>query len=211
MTDARDTIVRRLRLQARGEVEQPPAWKTLNTFNDLAARFTKSLTAVHGEVHHADSLDAALNQLGDLLHDLSAARVVVNDETPLVDSDLYARKTGLAWHVVGKSSGDLRDFCAMADVGVSGVDAALAETGTVVITSGPGKSRLATLLPPVHIALVGTSQITTDIFTWTAARGGNLPANLTLISGPSKTGDIEQVLAVGVHGPKRFIVILYED
>lgn len=211
MTEARNSILRRLRLQARGEVMHPLAWETRNRFDDLAERFAESVISVGGEVFRVESLDAALNQLGDLLHDLGAAWVVVNNEPPLADSDLYARKSDLAWHVVGKSSGNLREFCAMADAGVSGAEAAFAETGTIVIGSGPGRSRLSTLLPPVHIALVGESQITADIFTWTAARGGKLPANVTLISGPSKTGDIEQVLAVGVHGPKRFIVILYAD
>jgi L-lactate dehydrogenase complex protein LldG len=70
---------------------------------------------------------------------------------------------------------------------------------------------MATLLPPVHIALVPESRLTADLFTWTAARQGPLPANVTLVSGPSKTADIEQTMAIGVHGPKRFIVVLYAD
>ena len=100
---------------------------------------------------------------------------------------------------------------------MSGVDAALAETGTVVVSSGPGRSRLTTLLPPVHLALAPTSSLTNDIFTlvktstWRAARGGEMPAAMTLISGPSKTADIEQTMAIGVDGPKRFIVVLYDD
>ncbi len=95
-------------------------------------------------------------------------------------------------------------------MGLSGAEGALAETGTVIVASGPGKSRLATLLPPVHLALVSASQLYADIFAWTAARRGELPANLTLISGPSKTADIEQTLAVGVHGPKQMIAVLYD-
>jgi L-lactate dehydrogenase complex protein LldG len=67
---------------------------------------------------------------------------------------------------------------------------------------------LATLLPPIHIALVSSGQLTADLFTWTAARRGRLPANVVLISGPSKSADIERTLAVGVHGPKRLIVVL---
>ena len=86
---------------------------------------------------------------------------------------------------------------------------AVGRTGTVVISSGPGKSRLVPLLPPVHIALASTSSLTTDLFTWTAARGQAMPSSLTLVSGPSKTADIEQTMAIGVHGPKRLIVILY--
>ncbi|MDQ7030580.1 MAG: lactate utilization protein [Ardenticatenia bacterium] len=105
--------------------------------------------------------------------------------------------------------GDVRAFAASADVGVSGVEAALAETGTVVVRSGPGRSRLATLLPPVHVAFVPFKRLTVDLFTWLGRRPDPMPANLVFISGPSKTADIEQTLAVGVHGPVRFIVVLY--
>ena len=136
--------------------------------------------------------------------------MAVNAEPPLDGIDLAARWPNVEWHVTGQSSGDLRAFCAAADAGITGVDAALAETGTIVVSSGPGKSRLVSLLPPVHIALVPTSSLTVDLFTWTAARGGAMPASVTLISGPSKTADIEQVMAIGVHGPKRLIVILYD-
>ena len=61
------------------------------------------------------------------------------------------------------------------------------------------------------MALAPTSCLTADLFTWVAGRKGEWPAALTLISGPSKTSDIEQTLVTGVHGPKRFIVILYQD
>jgi L-lactate dehydrogenase complex protein LldG len=63
----------------------------------------------------------------------------------------------------------------------------------------------------VHVALVSTAQLATDIFTWTAARQKTRPASATVITGPSKTADIEQVLAIGVHGPGRFVVILYRE
>ena len=112
---------------------------------------------------------------------------------------------------MGETEGDLRAFCAEADAGLSGAGAALAETGSIIISSGPTNSRLATLLPPVHLALVPTSCLTADLFTWLAARRGEWPAALTMISGPSKTSDIEQTLITGVHGPKRFIVILYHS
>lgn len=210
MTSARDEMLKRVRAHARGHEAHPPARQTDRRFDDLAARFDEALTGVGGEVMRAGSPAAAWDQLGDLLQALGAARVVVNDEVPFTGMDLAQRWPEVEWHVVGRTAGDLRAFCAAADVGLSGADAALAATGSIVIGSGPGKSRLATLLPPVHVALVPTDRLTTDLFTWTAARQGAMPSNLTLVSGPSKTGDIEQILAVGVHGPKRFIVILYD-
>ncbi|HVO44446.1 MAG TPA: lactate utilization protein, partial [Aggregatilineales bacterium] len=178
-------------------------------FDDLAARFAEALASVGGETIQAESLDAALDCLGELLQSLDAKRVVANDEPPLSDRDLPARWPEIEWQIVGRTAGDLRAFSASADVGLSGGDAALAETGSVVVSSGPGKSRLATLLPPVHVALVSTTKLATDIFTWTTERQKTRPASMTVITGPSKTADIEQVLAIGVHGPKRFVVILY--
>ena len=125
--------------------------------------------------------------------------------------DLRDRFPECDWHVVGRDEGDLRAFCASADVGLSGVSAALAETGSLVVESGNGKSRLATLLPPIHVALVPESRLTTDLFTWSAQREGGIATNVTVISGPSKTADIEFTLTLGAHGPKRLIAILYRD
>ncbi len=210
-SDSRSDILARLRAQQRGDQTPPPAWRSRRRFADLAERFTQSLRDASGEVIRANSLDEALRQLGELLQTLGARCVVVNDEPPLNTANLTARWPGLKWFIVGHSEGDLRGFCATADVGLSSGEAALAETGSILVTSGPGKSRLTTLLPPVHIVLIPTSRLTADIFTWTAARQGLPPASMTLISGPSKTADIEQTLTVGVHGPRHFIVILYED
>jgi L-lactate utilization protein LutC len=224
--DARDEILSRLRQQERkdtaGHVSPtPPAWRTRRHFDDLAGRFSEALTAAKGEARRARSFAEALDQMGEVFGQLKAQRVVANNEPPLTGVDLATRWPQMAWHLVpaaadlpagqGPAYGELRDFCAAADVGLSGADAALAETGSIILSSGPGNSRLATLLPAVHLALVPVSRLTTDIFTWTAARQGPPPANITLVSGPSRTADIEQTMTTGVHGPKRFIVILYDD
>ena len=66
-----------------------------------------------------------------------------------------------------------------------------------------------TLLPRVHVALVPENCLFQDIFAWTASRSGKMPANTTLVGGPSKTADIEFTMTVGVHGPEKLIVILY--
>jgi L-lactate dehydrogenase complex protein LldG len=206
----RDDILSRLRAHERSATP-PPAWRSRRHFEDLVERFATSLTAADGEVVQCADLTEALARLGAVLEELGARRVAVNAEPPLNALNLPERWPGIDWHITGMTPGDLRAFCISADVGLTGADAALAETGTVVIGSGPGRSRLVPLLPPVHIALVSTACLTTDLFTWTASRAGPPAASLTLISGPSKTADIEQTLAIGVHGPRRFIAILYGD
>lgn len=213
---AREEILERLR-QRGHTAEKPGPWTSRQQFDDLAAQFERALTAVHGEVIRAPSLDAALITLDGLLEELQAGPVVASGEPPFDTVDLAQRLPAYEWLIVGPQAAQeldsvkLRDFCATAVAGISGGQAALAETGSVVLASGPQSSRMATLLPPVHIALVPESKLTADLFTWTAARQGDVPASLTLVSGPSKTADIEQTMAIGVHGPKRFITILYAD
>jgi len=222
---ARDDILNRLRRQGR-EVAHPSPWRSRRQFDDLAERFVETLAASKGEAHRAASLEEALDRVDQVLHEIEAVSAVVDAVPPLTQIDLEGRWPSLNWRWVGQPDEDwpgdapqspgpsqleeLRAFCAAADVGLSVAQAALAETGTVVVASGPGRSRLTSLLPPVHLVLVPAAHLTTDIFTWTAARPEKLPAAVTLISGPSKTADIEQTMAIGVHGPKRFIAVLYD-
>ncbi|RMF02411.1 MAG: hypothetical protein D6768_08330 [Chloroflexi bacterium] len=99
-------------------------------------------------------------------------------------------------------------------VGVSGVLAGLADTGSLVVHSGAGQARAASLVPPVHVALLSVGDLYPDLPTWMAAQGaGVLPqtANVVFITGPSKTADIELNLVVGVHGPGEVHVILVAE
>jgi L-lactate dehydrogenase complex protein LldG len=207
---AREEILNQLHSQAR-EVTPPSPWRSQRQFADPAGQFGKALTAVAGEVHSARTREEALNHLSELLREIKAQSALIDDHPVLAGLEPLSRWPDIDWYVVGHSTGDLRQFAAAADVGISGADAALAETGTVVVSSGPGRSRLTSLMPPVHIALVPASCLTGDLFTWMAEQKPPLPASVTLISGPSKTADIEQTMAVGVHGPGRFIAVLYQD
>lgn len=206
---AREEILQRLQSQARPEV-LPPAWTSGRSFADLEDRFAAALEAAHGEVRRAPDLEGAWKEVDTILGEVGARAVVANGEPPLDEALLRQRWPACEWHVVGQTEGDLRAFCVGADVGLSGVEAALAETGTVVVSSGPQKSRMATLLPPLHLALVPRSCLLPDLFTWTAGRNGAMPANRVFISGPSKTADIEFTLTLGVHGPGRVVVVLYD-
>lgn len=95
-------------------------------------------------------------------------------------------------------------------IGITGAQAGLADTGSLVIPSGAGKGRLASLMPPVHIALLRVADLYPSLMAFIAANPNTARtvANLNLISGPSRTADIEQTLTLGVHGPKFVHVIL---
>lgn len=101
-------------------------------------------------------------------------------------------------------------------VGITGVDAALAATGSVVVGSGNGRARAASLLPPVHIAVVHQNQIVPDLESWWAAqkKAGlemiRRRSNIVIITGPSRTADIAMQLVMGMHGPRELHLALIQ-
>ncbi len=100
------------------------------------------------------------------------------------------------------------------EVGLSGAVAGLADTGSIVVASGPGRSRVASLLPPVHLAVLPLSRLYPTLQDWLADGTPDLArqsSNLVIITGPSRTSDIEMQLTLGMHGPKELHLVLYED
>ncbi len=211
----RESILSRLG-KAAHPVTSPERWHGRWSGEDMVTKFADTLRSAHGEVYCEASLPDAIERLGNLLAHHAVRQVVANEEPPLEDLDLPAVFPKITWHTpptggsLNKERPAWRQACSQADAGITGAELLLAETGTLVLTSGRGKSRLVSLLPPLHIALVSTSRLAPDIFTWADGLQSPWPANTILISGPSKTGDIEQTLSVGVHGPKKLAVILYE-
>jgi L-lactate dehydrogenase complex protein LldG len=113
---------------------------------------------------------------------------------------------------------ELRALLARADMGLSGVDYIIAETGTLVLMAGAGQMRGVSLLPPVHVAVARTSQVIAtlaDYLLLVQAAGVDLQQYLTscvsLVTGPSRTGDIELKLTIGVHGPGELHLLLCDD
>ena len=111
----------------------------------------------------------------------------------------------------------LRDKFFRADFGISGANVVAADTGTLFLIENEGNVRLSTAAPPVHIALVGMEKLVPTLadankvaeVTWRYA-GYDIPSYVSLISGPSKTGDIEKVITYGAHGPRELHVIFLD-
>jgi iron-sulfur cluster protein len=111
----------------------------------------------------------------------------------------------------------LREKYFTADIGMSSANVVAADTGTIFLIENEGNIRLATGAPPVHVALIGMEKLVPtleDAFkvsevTWRYANYG-VPSYVSMISGPSKTGDIEKVTTYGAHGPKEFHVIFMD-
>jgi len=106
--------------------------------------------------------------------------------------------------------GELREICAKVDIGITSADYALGDTGTLVTIASPGEARLMSLLPPAHLAVVPKERMLTgldELFTL-VPRPAEITSSMVLITGPSRTADIEQILVRGVHGPGQITVVI---
>jgi L-lactate dehydrogenase complex protein LldG len=173
----------------------------------LAELFTKMARESHVRV---DSItpDELVDRLLRILRDHDAQRIAVADEgiiaqLSLLDAlraaDLHARR----W--TDLTLDDLYDF----DCGLTNVYAAVAETGSLVIRGSAAHGRSLSLVPPLHIAIVEPRDILPDVVDLVEelARDPGR-GNTVLITGPSKTADIEMTLVKGVHGPRTVQVLL---
>jgi iron-sulfur cluster protein len=114
---------------------------------------------------------------------------------------------------------ELRKYFIQADIGISGANLAIAESGTLVLVSNEGNARLVTSLPPVHIALLTTEKFVETMeqatillkALITASAGLKLTSYVSYITGPSRTTDIEKELVLGAHGPQEVHIIILDN
>jgi L-lactate dehydrogenase complex protein LldG len=209
---ARDAILARLRAAPAGDPVPLPdvaAWHAARPTMDAAeriARFRSNIEAAHAEVHDTDA-----SSWPELLCRIAAAknvrRLLVGKDAPeaarlhggpeLFHYDMPAH----AWRE------DLFDGI---DAALTPAKSALADTGSLILWPDAGAPRLMSLVPPIHFALLDAAAIHEDLYTAMQAERwmDGMPTNALVISGPSKTADIQQTLAYGAHGPREVIVLL---
>jgi L-lactate dehydrogenase complex protein LldG len=185
---------------------------------DKLERLAAEIIGVGGQAHLVPDLAAAREKLRELIL-AHSAQTALCWEHPLLDrlglNELLAE---LNVRLLSQRSlstlppAEQREPALAAQIGITSTTWAIAETGSLAVASGPGTERMASLLPPVHVAIVEESQVLADLFDLFARLEADgldrLPSNLVLITGPSKTGDIELRLTTGVHGPGIWHVII---
>jgi L-lactate dehydrogenase complex protein LldG len=181
---------------------------------DPVARFAAELTAAGGVPHVVADIAAARETVLRLVRERSAARVLLSGG-PVLDTLALRGPLEAAGVVVVRvdevPEESAKEEYLRADLGISGVDYAVAETGSLAVRTRPDQPRAVSLFPPVHVAVVHVSQLVPDLFDLFERQRQDqpeLPACLSLITGPSKTGDIELRLVTGVHGPGEVHVVL---
>jgi L-lactate dehydrogenase complex protein LldG len=176
------------------------------------------LTAAGGVLHLVSDGAAAEAMVLELVGAKAARKALVGRGTVLDRLGLPERLRAAGVEVAMADAlppGGECDTLFAADIGISGVDYLVAETGSVVVLAKPDDPRSLSLLPPVHVAVADRSQLLPDLFDLFAVLGrdtasGAMPSGLSIITGPSKTGDIELRLVTGVHGPGEVHVIFIE-
>ncbi len=213
---ARDAILKRLRERADGPLSAPESDFAVVTQRGWSAeerlvRFERWITSVHGEVIHTPR-EAWTEALARMLaakgvrrlalgkqHPVAAEarRALAEAEVELVDVDRDIEE----WQ---------REQFESVDAGLTSTRGAIAETGSLWLWPTSDEPRLISLVPPIHVAVLDADTLEDTFFDVVEAYGwaGGMPTNALLISGPSKTADIEQTLAYGVHGPRELVVIV---
>ena len=175
--------------------------------DDLPGSFARAAKAASAEVHRVQGDQVPPELVAELVerHSVRRAVVSIEPEAAAVAAELRA----LAVEVEPLSI----EAAARADLGVTSATFGLATTGTIVQESAVAGGRTASLLPPVHLCVLPASRLvpSTSAVLRALGRPGRLPSNLVLITGPSRSGDIEQIITLGVHGPTALHIVLLES
>ncbi len=192
--------------------------------SDLLNRLAESADAAGWKVHRARNPEAAAGLVAEICEQKSAGSVLRSSHDVLeeIGTDDAVTNTGATIAVtehVGETNRGLveesKQRAFSTDIGITGVDYAVAETGTVVLHPRGGLSRLVSLAPPTHIAVVRPGEVLDSLDELFAMErnsfmSGELAGSMNLISGPSKTADIEGTTVTGIHGPLEVHLIILE-
>ena len=208
---SRDHVLHRIRTalgrSAGQEAPPPPPARIRIPEVDVEARIASLLEKVEalaGKTYRAASLEDACRYVC----------TAIAGKTAIASNAAYLEQCGIT-SLPGVRSGvtskdELRELCATCDIGITSADYALADTGTLVMISSPQEARMVSLLPPAHIAVVPRDRILTgldELFSL-LPHPAEQTSSMVLITGPSRTADIEQILVRGVHGPGQIHVVV---
>jgi L-lactate dehydrogenase complex protein LldG len=179
-----------------------------DTPEERVAILTDNLGRLRAEVHRVADLAAAADTVARIAAERSWQRVAWHGHDTVAP---IAARLGCETYRVDGAAFD-KNALEACDAGVTACEAAVAQTGSILVSSATCGGRALSILPHVHVLICGVEQVTGtlgDAFELVRERhGGRPPSMLSFITGPSRTGDIERILVLGAHGPKELIVVL---
>jgi L-lactate dehydrogenase complex protein LldG len=216
MSNARSAILERLRKAPKKPVPDLPAWTPYTTTTEPAMdRFRRLMSAVKGEIIETKRADLA-QTLRQVLTDKQARNLLYGPNTDLgrtLDA-AWAAEPGPQLVPYNKPMEELKSLMINdVDAGITSTMGAIADTGSLIVWPSVDEPRLMSLVPPIHIAVLEASKLFDNFSEAVTKLGWNKkpPGNTLLISGPSKTADIEGILCYGVHGPKQLVILVVTD
>jgi L-lactate dehydrogenase complex protein LldG len=189
-------------------VENSPVVSITSAEKNLAESFRENLVSIGGSCTIVKDENEAALEIKRIIEKLEAKKIAVsNDDLVGKTKNLFAVEIEVLQNA---SKQELFDC----DLGITGAQFGIAETGTLVLESEKEFSRLTSLVPPVHICLLEAKNIRRTLGETLEILNANgrehLSRTITFITGPSRTSDIELTLAIGVHGPGELHVIIVE-
>ncbi len=180
---------------------------------DLVALFRSRAQAVNAVVHGPVSTHGVARAVAGIASGHGAQTFMAWEDLPIPGVAAALAAAGLSRvseHVPEEGRKEHQIGYLDLDLGVTSSVGGLAESGSVILSHGPGRARMASLVPEVHIGLLEVSAIDRTLAHWAARHAETAveTANLVIITGPSRTADIEQQLNLGVHGPRHLHVML---
>jgi len=172
----------------------------------------KAEAAGNTAVHRVATRDEAFSLIFEVLkkqeiQDTAGSWAVWAESPMLSGVDTKA----LEAKVPGLKIGVTPELAKGAKVGITQMDYGIAKTGTIAQDATKADQRMASTLPWVHIAVLGTNRIVPDLSDFMAKMHPSQSNYIALITGPSKTADIERVLAIGVHGPEHLVIVCVDE
>ena len=172
--------------------------------------FRARAQAVGAEVHRFGETGEAVRFVTELLRTEGVAageRAIWAGGPVLAGAD----RDALAGELPGLGFEVTRETAAAAKIGITDADWMVANTGSLATAADGAAGRLAAMLPEIHVAVVPSARVVPDLGALLARLGPKQTRYLALVTGPSRTADIERVLTIGVHGPARLVVVAVDD
>lgn len=221
----KDSLFKKIKEEELLSKWQEIEMRRASRIDELVKTFKIECEILPAKVYLAETTDEACHIISSIITEVGAGKIIKWNSPVFKKMQIESYLAALGdqdKHLIFNNldndikKNDSKKIAREAEIGISGADYALADTGTIVMRTGSGKEKITSLLPPTHIAILEAQHILPDLddlisrLALDFERNRRLDSCITLITGPSKTADIEMDMVYGVHGPQNLHVVILE-